>query len=53
MIFINMANLEEREVRRLFDLLRGKMIVVKSLIKASSISDFLDKVGSGKPRATE
>lgn len=43
MIFINIANLDEREIRGLFDLLRGKMVVVKSLVKASSISDFLEK----------
>ncbi|MCX8171556.1 MAG: hypothetical protein N3E47_06275 [Candidatus Bathyarchaeota archaeon] len=49
MIFINIAKLEDREVRRLFDLLRGKTIVVKSLVKASSISDFLEKIeGAGK-----
>jgi len=43
MIFINITNLDEKDIRRLFDLLRGKMIVVKSLVKASSISDFLEK----------
>jgi hypothetical protein len=48
MIFINVANLEEREVKRLFDLLRGKMIVVKSLVKAHSISDFLEKIDEAK-----
>ncbi|MBS7640556.1 MAG: hypothetical protein QXJ19_03685 [Candidatus Bathyarchaeia archaeon] len=45
MVYINMAKLDEREVKKLFDLLRGKMIIVKSLVKASSISDFLEKVG--------
>lgn len=44
MIFINISSLEEKEVRRLFDLLRGKMIVVKNLVRASSISDFLKKI---------
>ncbi|MEM1586831.1 MAG: hypothetical protein QXX99_05500 [Candidatus Bathyarchaeia archaeon] len=45
MIYINIAKLDEREVRKLFDLIRGKMVVVKSLVRASSISDFLEKVG--------
>ena len=48
MIFINIGKLEEKEVRRLFDLLRGKMIVVKKLVKASSISDFLKRVEEAK-----
>lgn len=48
MIFINIANLEEKEVRRLFDLLRGKIIVVKNLVKASSISDFLERIEEKK-----
>lgn len=48
MIFINISKLEEREVKRLFDLLRSKMIVVKSLVKASSISDFLEKISETK-----
>jgi hypothetical protein len=43
MIYINIARLDEREVKKLFDLLRGKMIIVKSLVKASSITDFLEK----------
>ncbi|MEM2321038.1 MAG: hypothetical protein QXS79_04055 [Candidatus Bathyarchaeia archaeon] len=45
MVYINMAKLDEKEVKKLFDLLRGKMIIVRSLVKASSISDFLEKVG--------
>lgn len=44
MIYINMARLDERDVRRLFELIRGKMIVVKNIVKASSITDFLEKV---------
>jgi len=43
MIYINIAKLDEKEVKKLFDLLRGKMIIVKSLVKASSITDFLEK----------
>mgnify|MGYP000125263030 CR=1 FL=1 len=45
MIYINIAKLDEKEVKKLFDLLRGKMIIVKSLVKASSITDFLEKTG--------
>lgn len=44
MVYINIAKLDEKEVKKLFDLLRGKMIIVRSLVKASSISDFLEKV---------
>jgi len=41
MFFIDLSKLEQKDVKRLFDMLRGKMIVVKSLIKASSITDFM------------
>jgi hypothetical protein len=50
MIFIDISSLEDKEVRRLFDLLRGKMIVVKNLVKASSISDFLEKISKSSPK---
>lgn len=43
MIYIDISKLDEREVKKLFEMLRGKMVVVKNLVKASSISDFLEK----------
>lgn len=43
MFFIDLAKLGQKDVKRLFDMVRGKMIVVKNLVKASSISDFVDK----------
>lgn len=43
MFFIDLAKLEQKDVKRLFDMLRGKIIVVKNLVKASSITDFADK----------
>lgn len=43
MFFINLANLEPNDVRKLFDMFRGKMVIVKNLIKASSIADFIQK----------
>jgi len=43
MFFINLTNLEQRDVKRMFDMLRGKMIIVKSLIKASSITEFINR----------
>ena len=44
MFFINLAKLDQKEVKRLFDMLRGKMIIVKNFIKASSITDFLNRI---------
>ena len=43
MFFVNLTKLEQRDVKRLFDMLRGKMIVVKNLVRASSITEFLRK----------
>jgi hypothetical protein len=43
MFFINLTALDPRDVRRLFDMLRGKTIIVKSMVKASSISDFIKR----------
>lgn len=43
MFFVNLTKLEQRDVKRLFDMLRGKMIVVKNLVRASSITEFLKK----------
>ena len=43
MFFINLTKLEQRDIKRLFDMLRGKMIIVKNLVKASSITEFLNK----------
>lgn len=43
MFFIKLADLEQEDVRKLFEMLKGKMIVVKNLVKASSIADFIEK----------
>jgi len=44
MFFINLTTLAQKDVKRLFDMLRGKMIIVKNPIRASSISDFISKI---------
>ncbi|MEM1550382.1 MAG: hypothetical protein QXX56_02895 [Candidatus Bathyarchaeia archaeon] len=49
MIYINMAKLDEGEIRKLFELVRGRMIIVKNIVKASSISEFLEKIGEKEP----
>ena len=43
MFFINLAELRQEEVKKLFRMLRNKIIMVKKTVKASSISDFLNK----------
>jgi len=43
MFFINLATLDQRDVKRIFDMLKGKMIVVKSMVIASSISEFVKR----------
>ncbi len=41
--FIKLTNLEQNEVKKLFEILKGKMVVIENLIKASSIADFIEK----------
>ncbi|RLI13051.1 hypothetical protein DRO35_01520 [Candidatus Bathyarchaeota archaeon] len=43
MFFIDLAELRQEEVKKLFRMLRNKIIMVKKTVKASSISDFLNK----------
>lgn len=43
MFFIDLSKLEQKDVKRSFEMLRGKIIVVKNLIRASSITDFVNK----------
>lgn len=43
MFFIDLAELRQEEVKKLFRMLRNKIIMVKKIVKASSISDFLNK----------
>lgn len=45
MFFIRLTNLEQGEVKKLFEMLKGKMIVIENLVKASSIADFIEKEG--------
>ncbi len=41
MFFINLATLKEGDVRRLFELLKSKTVIVKSMVEASSLSEFI------------
>ena len=43
MFFINLAELRQEEVKKLFRALRNKIVMVKKIVKASSISDFLNR----------
>ena len=43
MFFINLAELRQEEVKKLFRTLRNKIVIVKEIVKASSINDFLNK----------
>lgn len=43
--FIKLANLEQGEVKKLFEMLKGKIVVVENLVKALSIADFIEKEG--------
>ena len=43
MFFINLAIIDQNDVKRLFDMLKGKMIVVKSMVEASSLSEFVKR----------
>ena len=43
MFFIKLADLEQGDVKRLFEMLRGKTVIVKNLVRASSITDFIER----------
>lgn len=43
MFFIKLADLERGDVKQLFEMLRGKMVNVKKLVRASSIADFIER----------
>jgi len=43
MFYINLAALDSEDVRQLFDMLKGKMIIVKSMVEASSIAEFIER----------
>jgi len=43
MFFVNLAEMERGEVRRLFEMLKGKTIVIKDIVEASTLSEFLKK----------
>ena len=42
MFFINLAALDPGDIRRLFDMLKSKTIIVKTMVKASSIAEFIE-----------
>ena len=44
MFFINLARMESEDLRRLFGTLRGKTIVVKEIVEASTIGEFIEKM---------
>jgi len=46
MFFINLASLDSREVRHLFDMLKGKTIIVKNMVSAYSLREFIKKEGT-------
>ncbi len=41
MFFINLATLEREAVKQLFDTLKGKMVVIKNTVRASSVTEFV------------
>jgi len=41
MFFINLTILDQGDVKRLFEMLKGKIIIVKSWVKASTITEFI------------
>ena len=43
MFFINLAGLEEREVKSLFEALKVKLIIIRNIFEASSITEFVGK----------
>ena len=43
MFFINLGGLDTSEVRRLFDMLKGKTVIVKKTVKAYSLAEFTEK----------
>ncbi|OYT44687.1 hypothetical protein DRO29_00920 [Candidatus Bathyarchaeota archaeon] len=43
MFFVNLAEMERGEVKRLFEMLKGKTIVIKDIVEASTLSEFLRK----------
>ncbi|MEM3404525.1 MAG: hypothetical protein QXJ17_08325 [Nitrososphaeria archaeon] len=43
MFYINLVKLEQENVKALFEILRGKTMIVKNIVKASSISDFVSE----------
>jgi len=38
-----LAEMERGEVKRLFEMLKGKTIVIKDIVEASTLSEFLRK----------
>ena len=49
MFFINLATLEREAVKQLFDALKGKMIIIKNTVRASSVTEFI-KLEEGPKR---
>jgi len=48
MFYIDLVKLEQEDVKALFEILRGKTIIVKNIVKASSISEFIGGIEKTK-----
>ena len=48
MFFINVTRMKSEDLRRLFGMLKGKTIVVKGIVEASSIGEFIKKMDKGR-----
>ena len=47
MFFINVTRMKSEDIRRLFGMLKGKTIVVKGIVEASSIGEFIKRMDKG------
>jgi len=43
MFFINLSEIHREDVRKLFEALKGKTIVIKDIVEASTLSEFIKK----------
>jgi len=48
MFYIDLVKLEQEDVKALFEILRSKTIIVKNIVKASSISEFIGEIEKTK-----
>ncbi|HIE13701.1 TPA: hypothetical protein EYP70_00340 [Candidatus Bathyarchaeota archaeon] len=43
MFFINLAKIDSGDIKKLFEMLKGKTIIIKDIIEASTLSEFIKK----------